>query len=763
MRGQALTRSSKPSAALRSRVAELRRTLERANRAYYDENQPFLSDQEYDERLAELAKIEAEHPELDDPESPTHRIGAELVGGFRTVAHAAAMMSIDNTYSDTEVRAWVERTHKALVRGGGWRDGEAGLFAGADHGLAPAVRFVCDPKIDGVALSLRYERGALVRAVTRGDGARGDDVTHNARTIRAIPLRLEGVGIPKVLEVRGEVFLPTAEFIRTNSEREAAGDEPFMNPRNACAGTLKQLDPRITAQRRLGFVAHGRGVVEPETFASSYSELLRRLRGLGIPTGTSEVCEDADDIVRVIESFAARRGGLPYMVDGIVVRVDDFSQQRALGATSKSPRWCIAYKYPAERARTVLERVEHQVGKTGKITPRAVMKPVLLAGTTVRHATLHNYGLVAQKDIREGDTVVVEKAGEIIPQVIEVVKDSRPREARRINAPDQCPECGGPTEVEPEEAARGTTHETVRRCINPECPAQMREKLIWFIGRRQMDIDGLGEKTIDLIRAAPGIGLDHFADIFHLGRHRGALIELDRMGEKKVENLLAGIERAKGRGLARVLAGLGMRHVGAATAKALAAQFRDIDHLLETEERMLRPKSLGVREAEELGFHRDPRERIETGLGKDTAPVVHAYLHSPAARRTFESLKAAGVDLTSKEYREAGGRPRSEAGGPFAGRTIVLTGTLERFEREELRAILEARGAKVTNSVSNRTDLVIAGAEAGSKLEKARELGVEVWNEARLLESLPVEETPGSARDDGRKKRRSYRARDAEC
>ncbi len=338
--------------------------------------------------------------------------------------------------------------------------------------------------------------------------------------------------------------------------------------------------------------------------------------------------------------------------------------------------------------------------------------------------------------------------------MIEVVKESRPRGARRVKAPDECPECGGPTEVEPEESARGTAHETVRRCINPECPAQMREKLVWFTGRRQMDIDGLGEKTIDLIRAEPGIPLDHFADIFHLARHREALIELDRMGEKKVENLLAGIERAKGRGLARVLTGLGVRHVGAATAKALAAQFRDIDHLLATEERRLRPKSLGAREALELGYPKDPRERIETGLGRDTAPIVHAYLHSPAARRTFEALREAGVDLSSREYRDSAERPKTETGGPFAGKTIVLTGALERYEREELRAILEEHGAKVTNSVSNRTDLVIAGAEAGSKLEKARELGVEVWDEARLLASLRGEGASGSARDDGGKKRR---------
>jgi DNA ligase (NAD+) len=722
------------------RVRTLRETLNRANRAYYVDHDPFLSDQEYDEQLAELARLEQEHPELDAPDSPTHRIGDQLSGGFRSVKHAVPMMSIDNTYSEQEVRAWVDRTLKAADGKGAGT--ESGLFEVGDGTRkgARSMQFVCDPKIDGIAISLRYESGALTQAVTRGDGATGDDVTHNVRTIRAIPLRLEAEGgaeLPRVLEVRGEVYLPTKEFTRINAEREMAGDEPFMNPRNACAGTLKQLDPRVTAERRLGFVAHGRGEIDPDSFAGSYTDLSARLRGLGVPTGDLIVCRDVEEILTAIEKFGAKRDRLPYMVDGMVVRVDDFASQAALGVTSKSPRWCIAYKYPAERARTILLRVDHQVGKTGKITPRAVMKPVLLAGTTVQHATLHNYGMVAQKDIREGDTVVVEKAGEIIPQVIEVVKSERPRGAKKIIAPDSCPECGGPTEVEPEESVRGSEDETTRRCINPECPAQVREKLIWFTGRKQMDIDGLGEKTIDQIREESSVPLAHFADIFRLPRHRSALLNLERMGEKKVDNLIEGIEAAKQRGLARVLASLGIRHVGEATAKTLSKQFRDIDHLLEADERLLRPKSLPAREAEELGFDRDPKSRPETGLGKDTAPVVHAYLHSPAARATFRALREVGVDLTSREYREPGERPKTEQSGPFAGKTIVLTGTLEGFERQALKERLEALGAKVTNSVSNRTDLVIVGAEPGSKLEKARELGIETWDERRLLAELP--------------------------
>ncbi len=716
-------RSSRRSTDPAAQARELRDLLERANRAYYVENAPFISDQEYDERLAELARLEAEHPALADESSPTRRIGDQPVGSFGSITHALPMMSIDNTYSEDEVRTWANRVQEGL------KPTRAPAHSG--------VRFACDPKIDGVAVSLRYEKGRLIHAATRGDGQTGDDVTHNVRTIKAIPLTLrpeDGTRVPDVLEVRGEVFLPTREFLRINEEREAAGEEPFMNPRNACAGTLKQLDPRVTSERRLGFAAHGRGVVRPESFAPTYSGFLKQIRSLGVPTNETSLCDDADSVMAVIERFGHKRDSQPFMVDGMVIRVDSFDHQEVLGATSKSPRWCIAYKYPAERKKTVLTRVEHQVGKTGRITPRAIMEPVLLAGTTVRHATLHNYGLVADKDIREGDTVVVEKAGEIIPQVVEVVLEKRRSGARRIHPPDQCPACAGPVEVERD----GADRETGRRCINPECPAQVREKLIWFTGRRQMDIEGLGEKTIDQIRATVGtdheIPLNQFADIFRLERHRDRLIDLERMGEKKVDNLLAGIEDAKGRGMARVLAGMGIRHVGDVTARQLARVFRDVHELLAAEEPQLRPKACSPAEASRYGFARDPKERPETGLGSDTAPVVFEYLHSKPAQKTFRDLRQVGVDLTSKEF--AASRRSSTAASPFAAKTIVLTGTLDSFERPALTEILEGLGAKVTGSVSKNTDLVIVGRDAGSKLEKARALGVTTWDEARLLDAL---------------------------
>lgn len=732
-------------------IEELRALLHRANRAYYAAEAPIMSDREFDDRLKELAELESAHPDLADPNSPTRRVGGEPIKGFRTHKHAVPMLSIDNTYSREEVETWVTRMRKGL--GGG-----DGLFANGD-----GPRFVCEPKIDGVALSVRYEQGRFVRALTRGDGEKGDDVSHAARTIDTLPLVLEG-DCPDVLEVRGEVYIPLQVFERINEEREAEGEELFMNPRNACAGTIKNLDPSVAAARDLGFVAHGRGEVSGD-FGDGHAAFCALLEGLGFPVGEHRtVREDADGILDAIAEIDGLRGRLAYAIDGVVVRVDSYAQQAALGLTSKSPRWCIAYKYPAERKTTKLVRVDHQVGKTGKITPRAVLEPVVLAGTTVQHATLHNYGrardaqafdggkpLPERTELRAGDTVYVEKAGEIIPQVMGVELPSRPKGARKIVPPGSCPVCAGTVEIEPPEAHENPTLETVRRCINPECPAQVREKLIWFAGRKQMDIEGLGESTIDQIRATHlppddprraelgvpegtgAIPLDHFADIFRLSDHREALLTLDRMGEKKVDNLLAGIDRARAQGLARVLAGMGIRHVGTSTAKALCRQFADLDALLAAPEPALRPKTLKKDEAAGLGFPEDPKERPETGLGALTAPAVHAYLHSDAAKAAFASLREAGVDLTSKEY-TGGGAAAPDS--PFAGKTVVLTGTLERYDRTGLTEILEGLGAKVSGSVSKKTDLVIAGESAGSKLDKAQDLGVTVWDEPRLLAAL---------------------------
>jgi DNA ligase (NAD+) len=725
-----------------------------------------MSDVEFDRLLAELAGLEREHPELDDPDSPTHRVGGDAIDGFETVPHAVPMLSIDNTYDlgrkdNKGLLDWHDRVTKDL--GGG---AKGGLFAAGN-----AVRIVADPKIDGVAMSLRYENGRLARAITRGDGTKGDDVTANVKTIRSIPLVLgdgKKTGIPDVLEVRGEVYFPLKEFERVNAERDAAGEDLFLNPRNAAAGTLKQLDPKITAGRKLGFAAHGRGQISDKKFAASHTEFLEKLQSLGMAVNRPLIAtDDIEDIVKAIREFDKKRHSQASATDGVVVRVDSFAQQDELGTTSKSPRAFVAYKYPAERKTTVLIRVDPQVGKSGKITPRAVMEPVLLAGTVVQHASLHNYGRVRdastdpedanapRTDIRLGDTMYVEKAGEIIPYVAGVVLAKRPSHAKKIVAPDKCPECGGPVEVDPPEAEKDPALETSRMCVNPECPAQIREKIIWFAGRKQMDIEGLGEKTVDQIRAtslpkddarraaagvpesAKRIPLDAFADVFRLKDHRDTLLTIERMGEKKVDNLLEGIEAAKSRGLAKVLAGMGIANVGDATAKALARQFKSLDDLLSAEEPRLRPKTLKEDEAVRLGLPSDPKDRVETGLGNETAPVVHAYLHSKVAAKTFRDLSDVGVDLTSHDYRPPSASGKKTGGGSaFDGKTIVITGTLEKYEREQLKEILENLGAKVSGSVSSKTDLLICGESAGSKLDKAKELGVRIMEEPELLKEL---------------------------
>ena len=689
------------------RIDELRRSIRRHNRLYYVQAAPEISDRAYDDLLKELEGLEAQHPDLVTEDSPTQRVGGEPVEGFQTVEHAVPMMSIDNTYAAGELRAWAQRVARRL--GGGEDEAD----------LKPAeTRFVCEPKIDGVAISLRYERGRLVQAVTRGDGRRGDDVTSNIRTIEAIPLRLDADDPPDVLEVRGEVFMTFSGFRSLNRGREERGEQPFMNPRNATAGTLKLLDPRIVADRDLWFYAHGRGEVQPPDRFDAHFQFLQALRDFGVPTNPH--ADEADDLEAVwdyVQRFEQRITELDFPVDGVVVKVDDWSLQEQLGYTSKAPRWCIAYKYAPDQAETSVIDVEWKVGKTGRITPRAIMEPVLLAGTTVRHASLHNLGYIRTKDVRIGDRVLIEKAGEIIPQVVSVLTDRRGEDVAPIEGPAQCPVCQGPVEREFDPArvkeAEGRVDdlpeadETGRRCVNPECPAQFREKLIHFAGRNQMDIDGLGEKMVD---ALIDNDLVHsFADLY--GLKVDDLTPLERMAEKSAQNLVDGIEASKGRGLGRVLASLGIRHVGAATARAIARRFEDIDALLAA-----------------------APEQIEAvpDVGPIVAASLHHWLQSAAGRHTIEGLRRAGVDLTSHEPQA----PPAAEDSPFAGKTIVLTGSLESYARRELKEKLEAMGAKVASIVSKNTDLLIAGEDPGGKYDKAGELGVETWDEARLLRAL---------------------------
>ncbi len=670
----------------KKRIGELRERLDRANRAYFVRDNPTMLDSEYDAQLRELIELEAAHPDLFDANSPSQRIGGEPIEGFVSVQHPVPMMSIDNTYDIADLRAWHERVLKGV--------GDESLFDSPQ-----GIEYVCDPKIDGVAVSLRYENGELAVAVTRGDGERGDDITAQVRAIRPIPLRLEPQNDPPpTLEVRGEIFMPNAEFDRINTERERDGEPLFANARNSTAGTLKSLDPTVVARRRLSFVAHGRGDVVGMDDIETYSGFLDHIKSLGIPISPHiTLSKTIDDVVKTIERFRDLRNDLGYGVDGMVVRVDRFDLQAKLGATSKAPRWCIAFKYPAEQGITVLKRVDWQVGKNGTLTPRATMEPIFLAGTTVQHATLHNIEEIRRKDIRLGDSVVIEKAGEIIPQVVRPVLDKRSGKEKRIVAPKKCPDCGGVVEQEGPKLY----------CVNPECPAQFREKLKWFVGRGQMDIDGLGEKLVDQLVDA-GL-VRHFADIFKL--KRGALLELQRMGEKSADNLLTAIATAKGRGLARVLAGLGIRQVGSSSAKTLARNFADADALLTATQDQI--KAL-------------------PDFGDITASILHAYLHSRPGREMFHRLGAVGVDLRSTTV----GAVDSRRDSIFANKTIVLTGTLQNFTRQALTERLEALGAKVTGSVSTKTDFIIAGENAGSKLDEARKLGIETWDEAKLVSAL---------------------------
>jgi DNA ligase (NAD+) len=698
-------------------IAKLRDQLNEADRLYRLGQETGMSDIAFDHALKELETLEAEHPDLVTPDSPTQRVGGDPITGFETKPHSSPMLSIDNTYNQEELNTWYTRTCKLAE--------------------TEQLHLVMEPKVDGVALALRYEQGQLVQALTRGDGSKGDDITHNIRTVRHIPLALNGNNIPDLLETRGEIYLPQDVFDQVNAEKVERGEDPFMNPRNTTAGTLKQKDPAKVI-RGLQFVAYGKGEVSSDY--ASHSDFITHLKQMGVPVHQHEsLVDSADAAWDWIQDFDQLRHNLPFATDGVVIKVNDYNLQDQLGVTSKAPRWCIAYKFAAEQARTKLLEVNWQVGKTGKLTPRATMQPTLLAGTTVSHATLHNFGEVLRKDIRINDTVVIEKAGEIIPQVVEVVTDVRTGDEEKIKAPDKCPECETPTQIEydskriseiqvheravareiekakkekrtPEEltppAALGPEDETARYCPNPECPAQFRERMIHFVGRNQMDIDALGEKTIHQLCDA-GL-LKNLGDIYRLKDKREALLELERMGEKKVDNLIEGVEASKQRGLLRVLAGLTIRHIGQGGAKRLAQHFGDIDALIAADEA-------------EIAAIED--------VGPITAASVRQFLDNPAGKHVIEELKSAGVDLTEEKIEVA-------ADSPFVGKTIVITGSLENYQRSELKKILEGMGAKVSGSVSKNTDLLIAGEKAGSKLKKAQELGVETWDETKLLASL---------------------------
>ena len=663
--------------AVKRRVKELREQIRAADRAYYVDAEMLMPDSSYDELMRELQELETQNPDQYDAASPTQRVGGEPIAGFVSKKHAVPMRSIDNTYSIDDVEAWDLRVRKGL-------------------GDSSAIEYVCDPKIDGVAVSLRYEEGQLAEALTRGDGTRGDDVTRQVQAIRSVPLALEGRTVPDSFEVRGELFIDNEQFKRINKQRENDGEQLFANARNATAGTLKSLDPAVVAKRKLRFLVHGRGQADSNDAMSCYSQFLVACRQYGLPTvAATDPIEDIAAVAKYIETFAIQRGDLGYGIDGVVVRVDRFAMQEQLGSTSKAPRWCIAFKYPAQQAETTLLEVQWQVGKGGTLTPRATMEPIFLAGTTVSHATLHNIEEIHRKDIRVGDRVVVEKAGEIIPQVVRSIDSHRSGKETKINGPRKCPDCKGVVEQEGPKLY----------CVNPECPAQFREKVKWFVARSQMDIDGMGDKLVDQLVEAGLIA--HFADIYRLKKED--LLSLERMAEKSADNLLAGIASSKGRGLARVIAALGIRHIGVTAAKALASHFIDAKALLQ---------------ASEISLKALP------DFGDVTAAVLHDYLSSEQGRDILTQLDQLGVDLSSHSY------GASVTGSIFSGKTFVLTGSLDGFSRASLAEELGALGAKVSGSVSKKTDVVIVGGSPGSKLEKAKSLGIEVWDEADLISAL---------------------------
>lgn len=656
-------------------IVKLREEIARHDHAYYVEARPIISDREYDKLFQRLKDIEAAHPELITPDSPTQRVSETPLVGFAHVTHAVPMMSIDNTYNEAQLREWDARVAKGL-------DGAA-------------YEYLVDPKIDGVSASLRYENGRLVLAATRGDGRVGDDITANVKTIRSVPLALHGKGWPAVLEVRGEVYWPREAFDKHNAKREKAGEEPFANPRNATTGTLKSLDSKAVADRGLAFMAHGFGQIEGARFETA-AELFTAMKRWGIAVSIyQKVLKGIDDVVRFVTEWDAKRRTLGYETDGLVIKVNQLEQREVLGATSRFPRWCIAYKYAAEQAETVLNDVDFQVGKLGTITPRAVMEPTQLSGTIVRHASLHNFDQVERLDARIGDTVIVEKAGEIIPQVVRVVTEKRPKNARKIVPPTKCPVCNG--EVEKDEGG------VYIRCINPSCPAQLKERLRFFCGRDQMDIEGAGEVLVNQLVDA-GL-VKHYSDLYSLSGRREALLDLDRMGEKSADSLLAGIEASKSRPLARVLAALNIRHVGAATAELIAEQFEAMERIAEASEEQL--------------------QEVE-GVGPEVAKSIRHFFESDAGKAVWLALRDAGVNMTQPKSKKSGPQP-------LAGKTLVVTGTLEKFSRGDIEKLIKELGGKTAGSVSKKTDYVVVGEDAGSKLEKAKALGVKTLSEGEFL------------------------------
>jgi DNA ligase (NAD+) len=681
-------------AAAKARHAELADEIRFHDRAYYVEASPIISDQEYDRLYHELLDLETAYPDLRTPDSPSQRVGGEPLKGFSQVQHLRPMMSLDNTYSQDEVRQFMARARKALP-------GEK-------------LEWTVEPKIDGVAVNLRYENGALSVGATRGDGTFGDDITVNLKTIRSIPLKLHpltpggrsaklaqadmfGEGrLPSVLEVRGEVYLKLPGFRKLNEERVSAGEEPFANPRNAAAGSLKQLDPRIVATRPLAMIVYNAGHIEGAKIPPTQAAFIDWLKALGFKTPDKLwLCTTEDEVLSAIDELDKIRGKFDYETDGAVVKLNSISLREKLGATAKAPRWSFAYKYAAEQAETKLKAITIQVGRTGALTPVAELEPVHLAGTVVKRATLHNEEDMRRKDIRVGDMVIIEKAGEIIPAVIQVVTTKRTGAEKEFHFPKTCPECGSKVSRSGLES-----EQVVLRCTNPDCPAQVRGRIEHWCSRGAMDIEGGGQA---LVTQLVEHGLVHdVADLYKLTPDE--LLQLERMGEKSVQNFLAAIDASKSRDLWRLIYGLGILHVGVGVAKALARGFRDLDDLMQA--------SL------------DQLTEVED-VGAVIAQSVVQWFGNSRDRQLIERLRRAELNFKSSLFANVS----KEKAAALAGKTFVLTGTLPTLTREEATAQIEALGGKVSSSVSKKTDYVLAGEEAGSKLEKAQKLGIKTIDE----------------------------------
>lgn len=658
---------------VKKQIDSLVEVLNQYGYAYYVLDKPTVPDAEYDQKMRELQALEKKYPEWMREDSPTQRVGGKPLAVFQKVTHNIPMLSLGNAFNEQDLRDFAKR---------------------AGNGISDEVSFVCELKIDGLAISLTYQDGKFIQGATRGDGRIGEDITSNLRTIRSIPL-----SIPEQnrLEVRGEAFMPHKSFLALNEAREKKEEEPFANPRNAAAGSLRQLDPKIAAERNLDVFLYGVGEWENSDL-ESHSERLTRLRELGFKTNKEwRKCKDIDEVLEYIAYWTEHRKDLNYEIDGIVIKVDNLEQQDELGFTAKSPRWAIAYKFPAEEAVTTLKEIELSIGRTGVVTPTAILDPVRIAGTTVQRASLHNEDLIREQDIRIGDRVVIKKAGDIIPKVVRSLTDQRTGEEKEFHMPTECPACGN-------ELVR-LEEEVALRCINPNCPAQLMEGLIHFVSRNAMNIDGLGEKVI--MQLFHENLVETIADLYRLQKED--LLKLERMGEKSVTNLLEAIEKSKGNSLERLLFGLGIRFIGSKAAQTLAME-------LETMERLQQASFEEIVAIEEIG--------------EKMADSIVTYFDEEKVTQLLDELKELGVNMTYTGPRKSDVAEDTI----FSGKTVVLTGKLEEYSRKEAKELIESLGGSVTGSVSKKTDIVVAGADAGSKLEKAEKLGIDIWSEAQLKE-----------------------------